>query len=158
MKRWSNNGKVVWSWCIYGGLLSGLDQDFDLCYGSLLRWHSLLSWSYRLWWFKDVRNGVRGFVCVISVRGLSSLDAWLRGSVGIFATSLGFTKCFCKSFHSLEAIFAAGGGFCRGGGFSQLMLFPCFWAPLDSQLPSFPFFWHSSWFWSSKNLCYIKIN
>ena len=28
------------------------------------------SWSYGLWWFKEVRNGMRGFVCVISVRGL----------------------------------------------------------------------------------------
>ena len=47
---------------------------------------------------------MRGFVCVISVRGLSSLDAWLRDSIGIFVSSLGFTKCFCKSFRSLEII------------------------------------------------------
>ena len=43
-------------------------------------------------------------MCVISVRGLSSLDAWLRGFVSIFTISLGFTKCFCKSFRSLEVI------------------------------------------------------
>ena len=48
LKRWSSNGKVLWSWCICGGLLSGLDQDFDLCSGSLLRWDSLLSWSSQL--------------------------------------------------------------------------------------------------------------
>ena len=63
-----------------------------------------LSWSYGLWWFKEVRNGVRDLVCVISMRGLSSLDAWSWGFVGIFATSFGFTKCFCKSFRSLEII------------------------------------------------------
>ena len=63
--------------------------------------------------FRELRNGVRDFVCVISVRGLSSLDAWLRGSVGIFATSLGFTRCFRKPppFHSLEAISQLGGYF-----------------------------------------------
>ena len=80
--------------------------------------------------FREVRNGVRSFVCVISVRGLSSLYAWLCGSVGIFATSLGFVSCFRKPlsisqvnfvawrpFHSLEvisqpmAIFAAKGQF-----------------------------------------------
>ena len=80
--------------------------------------------------FREVRNGVRSFVCVISVRGLSSLYAWLCGSVGIFATSLGFVRCFRKPlsisqvnfvawrpFHSLEvisqpmAIFAAKGQF-----------------------------------------------
>ena len=67
--------------------------------------------------FREVRNGVRSFVCVISVRGLSSLYAWLCGSVGIFATSLGFVSCFRKPlsisqvnfvawrpFHSLEVI------------------------------------------------------
>ena len=43
-------------------------------------------------------------MCMISVRGLSSLDAWSWGSVGIFTISLGFTKCFCKSFRSLEVI------------------------------------------------------
>ena len=41
---------------------------------------------------------------MISVRGLSSLDVWLRGSIGIFATSLGFARCFHKPFRSLEAI------------------------------------------------------
>ena len=54
--------------------------------------------------FKEVRNGMRGFMCVISVRGLSSLDAWLWGSIGIFTISLGFAKCFCTSFCSLEAM------------------------------------------------------
>ena len=55
--------------------------------------------------FREVRNGVRGFVCVISgCAGLSSLDAWLRGSIGIFVTSLGFVRCFRKPFRSLEAI------------------------------------------------------
>ena len=97
-KRWSSNGRVMWSWCVCDGLLSGLDQDFALCYGSLLKWHSLLNWSYELWWFWEVSNGVRGFVCVISVRGLSSLDAWLHSSIGIFATSFGFTRCFRKPF------------------------------------------------------------
>ena len=106
------------SWCVCGGLLNGLDQDFDLCSGSLLRWHSLLNWSYGLWWFKEVRNGVRDFVCVIpGCAGLFSSDAWSRGSIGILATSLGFAKCFYKhssisqvnfviwrSFLSLEVI------------------------------------------------------
>ena len=63
-----------------------------------------LSWSYGLWWFKEVRNGMRDFMCVISVRGLSSLDEWSWGSLGIFVTSLGFAKCFCKPFCTLEAI------------------------------------------------------
>ena len=106
-----------------------------------------LSWSYGLWWFKEVRNGVRGFVCVILVRGLSSLDEWSWGSLGIFVTSLGFAKCFCKPFCTLEAIlqpfrslenhlatkwefrspflklgaFRSGGGFHGGGEFSQQM-------------------------------------
>ena len=97
IKRWSSNGKVLWSLCVYGSLLNGLDQDFGLCSGSLLKWHSLLSWSYGLWWFKEVRNGVRGLVCVIpGCAGLFSSDAWLQGSIDILATSLGFARCFCK--------------------------------------------------------------
>ena len=71
-----------------------------------------LSWSYGLWWFKEVRNGVRDFMCVISVRGLSSLDAWLQGFVGIFTTSLGFAKCFCKPLFILQVIFIAWRSFC----------------------------------------------
>ena len=56
-----------------------------------------LSWSYEIWWFKEVRNGVRGLVCVIpGCSGLSSSDAWLQGSDGILTTSLGFARCFCK--------------------------------------------------------------
>ena len=54
--------------------------------------------------FKEVRNGMRGFMCVISVRGLSSLDAWLWGSIGIFTIFLGFTRCFHKPFRCLEII------------------------------------------------------
>ena len=87
--------------------LEWVDQDFGLCSGSLLRWHSLLSWSYGLWWFKEVRNGVRGFMCVISVRGLSSLDAWSWGFLGIFTTSLGFAKCFRKPLFIFQVIFIA---------------------------------------------------
>nr|CAN77540.1 hypothetical protein VITISV_008122 [Vitis vinifera] len=57
--------------------------------------------------FKEVRNGMRDFMCVISMRGLSSLEAWSRGSIGIFATLLGFTKCFCKPLFILQVIFIA---------------------------------------------------
>ena len=64
-----------------------------------------LIWSYGLWWFKEVKNGVRDFVCVISgCTRLSYSDAWSRGSVGIFITSLGFARCFHKPFRSQEVI------------------------------------------------------
>ena len=110
MKRWSSNGRALWSWCICGGLLSGLDQEFDLCFGSLLRWHSLLSWSSQLEpWALIVLGGQKWSerlrVCHLRVHGALSLNAWSWGSVGIFATSLGFVRCFHKSFHSLEAIY-----------------------------------------------------
>ena len=66
-----------------------------------------LSWSYGIWWFKEVRNGVRGLVCVIpGCAGLSSSDAWSRGSVGILATSLGFARCFCKPSSISQVNFA----------------------------------------------------
>ena len=71
-----------------------------------------LSWSYGLWWFKEVRNGVRGFLCVILVKGLSSLDAWLRGSLRIFTTFLGFAKCLRKPLSILQVIFIAWRSFC----------------------------------------------
>ena len=97
----------MWSWCVCGGLLNGLNQNFDLYSGSLLKWHSLLSWSYGLWWFKEVRNGVRGLVCVIPrCARLSSSDAWLQGSIGILATSLGFARCFCKPSSISQVNFA----------------------------------------------------
>ena len=44
---------------------------------------------------------------MISVRGLSSLDAWLCGSIGIFTNSFGFARCFCKPLFILEVIFIA---------------------------------------------------
>ena len=66
-----------------------------------------LSWSYGLWWFKEVRNGVRGFMCVIpGCAGLSSSDAWLWGSDGILTTSLGFARCFCKPSSISQVSFA----------------------------------------------------
>ena len=46
-------------------------------------------------------------LCVISVKGFSSLDAWLRGSLRIFTTSLGFAKCFRKPLFILQVIFIA---------------------------------------------------
>ena len=90
-----------------------------------------LSWSYEIWWFKEVRNGVRGLVCVIpGCAGLSSSDAWSRGSDGIFATSIGFTMCFRKPFRSqrpflqrkgiFAAQFAAQRWFRSQWAFSQL--------------------------------------
>ena len=106
LKRWSSDGKVLWSWCICGGLLSGLDQDFGLCSDSLLRWHSLLSWSYGPWWFKEVRNGVRGFVCDLNERALL-FRCMVAGSIGIFSTSHGFAKCFWKPLFILQVIFIA---------------------------------------------------
>nr|CAN67547.1 hypothetical protein VITISV_007123 [Vitis vinifera] len=71
--------------------------------------------------FKEVRNGVRGFVCVISrCAGLFSSDAWSRGYVGIFATSLGFVRCFRKPplFH--KSISQPGGDFIAKGHFRSL--------------------------------------
>ena len=79
---------------------------------------------------------MRGFVCVILVRGISSLNAWLRGFFWHFhnfpwlckmfsQTSLHFASHFysleviSQPFRSLEIISTTGGGFCRGGGFSQ---------------------------------------
>ena len=50
---------------------------------------------------------MRGFVCVISVRGLSSSYAWSCGSLGIFATFLGFAKCLYKPLFILQVIFIA---------------------------------------------------
>ena len=50
---------------------------------------------------------MRGFVCVISMRGLSSSYAWSCGSLGIFATFLGFTKCLYKPLFILKVIFIA---------------------------------------------------
>ena len=99
--------------------------------GGIVSWAETLSWSYELWWFKEVRNGVRDFVCVIfGCAGLSSLDAWLWGSVGIFATSIGFTMCFRKPFRSqrpflqrkgiFAAQFAAQRWFRSQWAFSQL--------------------------------------
>ena len=78
-----------------------------------------LSWSYWIWWFKEVSNGVRGLVCVIpGCAGLSSSYAWLQGSIGILATSFGFAKCFCKpssisqvNFCNLKVIPKLGGDF-----------------------------------------------
>ena len=111
IKRWSSNGKVLWSWCICGGLLNGLDQDFDLCFSSLLRWHSLLNWSSQLkLWDLMVLGGQkwseRLSVWSQGAWGFSSSDAWSQGSVGILATSLGFARCFCKPSSISQVNFA----------------------------------------------------
>ena len=58
-------------------------------------------------------------MCVIlRCAGLSSSDAWSRGSIGILATSLGFARCFCKpssifasQFRNLKAFSMLGGDF-----------------------------------------------
>ena len=57
-----------------------------------------LSWSYGLWWFKEVRNGVRDFMCVISVRGLSSLDAWCGALLAFSQFSLALHDVFTNHF------------------------------------------------------------
>ena len=44
---------------------------------------------------------------MILVKGLSSLDAWLRGSLRIFTTFLGFAKCLRKPLSILQVIFIA---------------------------------------------------
>ena len=90
--------------------MNGLDQDFGLYSGSLLRWHSLLNWSSQLeLWDLMVLGGQkwseRLVVCDPRCAGLSSSDAWSRGSVGILATSLGFAKCFCKLSSILQVNF-----------------------------------------------------
>ena len=72
--------------------------------------------------FREVRNGVRGFVCVISgCTGLSSSDAWLRGSVGIFVTSIGFGRFFCKPLPFHKSISQLGGHFAAKEGFRSKM-------------------------------------
>ena len=51
---------------------------------------------------------MRDFVCVISgYAGFSSSDAWSRGFVGIFTTSLGFIRCFRKPPSISQVNFAA---------------------------------------------------
>ena len=80
------------------GWIKSLASILVVSLGGIVSSTGALSWSYGFWWFKEVRNGVRGLVCVIpGCAGLFSSDAWSRGSVGILATSLGFAKCFCKS-------------------------------------------------------------
>ena len=80
VKRWSSSGRVLWSWCIYGGLLNGLDQDF----GSIVSSAGVMG-----------SDGLR--------RSEMEWEVWcvwsqgVQGSVGILATSLGFAKGFCKS-------------------------------------------------------------
>ena len=131
------DASVVASWV---GWIRTLTSTLVVSLGGIVSSARALSWSYELWWFKEVSNGVRDFVCVISVRGLSSLDAWLHSSIGIFATSFGFTRCFCKPssisqvnfaiwrpfrslevisqpFWSLEAILQQKGDFTANGGF-----------------------------------------
>ena len=50
---------------------------------------------------------MRGLVCVIpGCAGLSSSNAWSRGSDGILATSLGFARCFCKPSSISQVNFA----------------------------------------------------
>ena len=98
------DASVVASWV---GWIRTLASVLVVSLGGIVSSTGALSWRYGLWWFKEVRNGVRGFMCVISVRGLSSLDAWLQGSLRIFTTSLGFAKCFRKPLFILQVIFIA---------------------------------------------------
>ena len=134
------DASVVASWV---GWIRTLTSVLVVSLSGIVSSAGALSWSYGLWWFKEVSNGVRDFVCVISgYAGFSSSDAWSRGFVGIFTTSLGFIRCFRKPpsisqvnfaawrpFRSLEvisqpfrspkAIFATKGHFRSQGAFSQ---------------------------------------
>ena len=109
VRSWGADASVVASWV---GWIRTLTSVLVVSLDGIVSSAGALSWSYGLWWFKEVRNGVRGFVCVISVRGLSSLDAWLWGSIGIFVTSLGFAKCFCIPLFILQVIFIDWRSFC----------------------------------------------
>ena len=112
----------MWSWCVCGGLLNGLDQDFGLCSGSLLRWHSLLSWSSQLeLWALMVLGGQkwskRLCVCDLSERALffRCMVAWLSWHFLNFPwlckVFLQTSLHFASQFRSLEVISQLGGHF-----------------------------------------------
>ena len=106
---------VVASWV---GWIKTLTSVLIVSLDGIVSSTGALNWSYGLWWFKEVSNGVRDFMCVISGwAGLSYSDAWSWGFVAIFVTSFGFARCFrkppsitqvnfaaWKSFRSLEVI------------------------------------------------------
>ena len=99
-----DNGSVVAFWVDW---VRTLTSALVVSLGGVVFSIGALSWSYGLWWFREVRNGVRGLVCVIpGCAGLSSLDAWSQGSIGILATSLGFARCFCKPSSTSQVNFA----------------------------------------------------
>ena len=61
----------------------------------------------------------------------------------------------CETISQQEAIFAASHFRLRNFADHALsLLLSSSWFPTSL----FHLFWHSSWFWSSKNLCYIKTN
>ena len=61
----------------------------------------------------------------------------------------------CESISQREVIFATGHFWLRNfAGHALSLLLSSSWFPTSF----FHLFWHSSWFWSSKNLCYIKTN
>ena len=111
------------SWCVCGGLLNGLDQDFDLCFGSLLWWHSILSWSSQLkLWALMVLGGQKWSerlgVCDPRVRGALLFRCMVAGLCWHFSHFPWLCKVFLQTFlHfasqfcNLKTILMLGGDF-----------------------------------------------
>ena len=110
------------SWCVCGGLLNGLDQDFDLCSGSLLRWHSLLNWSSQLvaMGFDGLRRLEMEWDCVCDpkVRGALLFRCMVVRLCWHFSNFPWLCKVFLQTFlhfasqfRNLKAISMLGGDF-----------------------------------------------
>ena len=103
--------------------MSGLDQDFGLCSGSLLRWHSLLNWSSQLeLWDLMVLGGQKWSerlgVCDPRVRGSLFFRCMVAGLCWHFSNFPWLCKVFLQTFlhfasqfRNLKAISKLGGDF-----------------------------------------------
>ena len=68
-----------------------------------------LSWSYGIWWFKEVRNGVKGFMCVIP--GCAGLWWHFSNFPWLCKVFLWTSLHFASQFRNLKAISKLGGDF-----------------------------------------------
>ena len=103
--------------------MNGLDQDFDLCSGSLLRWHSLLNWSSQLeLWALMVLGGQKWSerlgACDPRVHGALLFRCMIAGLCWHFSNFPWLCKVFLQTFlhfasqfRNLKAILKLGGDF-----------------------------------------------
>ena len=100
------DASVVACWM---GWIRTLASVLVVSLGGIVSSVGALSWSYGLWWFKEVRNGVKGFMCVIS--RCAGLCWHFNNFPWLCKVFLQTFLHFASQFRNLKAISTLGGDF-----------------------------------------------